>query len=124
MSDREPKGRMVDMDVVHAWLEAAQDLGVNVTAPFTLTTRLGTTETFEALIHDFGSPKGTITGRVIGHRADPVESRSEGGYYASNVADSCRRYNRPLFAATLDDWKWFGKDEDRPSWYTGRTWGR
>jgi hypothetical protein len=124
VSVRQQENRSVDMDVVNAWLEAAQDLGVRVTAPFTLTKQSGDTETFEALIYDFGGPKGTITGRVIGHRSDSVKSRSESGYYASNLADSYRRYDRALFTATLDDWKWFGKDEDRPAWYTGRAWGR
>jgi hypothetical protein len=124
MSVSERNSRTLDMDVVNAWLEAAQDLGVRVTAPFALTTQSGDVETFEALIHDFGGPKGTVTGRVIGHRSDPVKSRTDDGYYASNLADSYRRYDRSLFVATLDDWKWFGNDKDRPSWYAGRTWGR
>ncbi len=116
--------RAVDTEVVKAWLAAAEDLGLRVTAPFTLMTESGNTEIFEALIHDFGGPKGTVTGRVTGHGGDPTKSRSEAGYYCSNLSDSYRRYDRALFVATLDDWKWFGKNEDRPPWYTGRAWGR
>jgi hypothetical protein len=124
MSVHEQQGRTVDTDVVNSWLAAAEDLGVKVTAPFTLVTSSGDRETFEALVHNFGGPKGTVTGRVVGSQGDPVKSRSESGYYASNLGDAYRHYDRSLFIATLDDWKWFGKDEDRPAWYTGRTWGR
>jgi hypothetical protein len=124
MSANQQHGRTVDMDVVDSWLAAAEDLGVEITAPFTFITSSGDRETFEALVHDFGWPKGTVTGRVIGSQSDPVKSRSQSGYYASNLADSYRHYDRALFIATLDDWKWFGKAKDRPAWYTGRTWGR
>jgi hypothetical protein len=122
MSVRQQHTRTVDMEVVNAWLSAAADLGLRITAPFRLTTP-SRVEIFEALIHDFGGPKGTVTGRILGNESDSSESRSEAGYYSSNLSDSYRCYDRPLFIATLDDWKWFGRDEDRPAWYTGRTWG-
>lgn len=109
----------INPDVVQAWLTAAKDLGIEVTAPFSFTTHSGATETFEALIHDFGGPRGTLTGLIS---KDSTQSRQESGYYASNLSDSYRHYDRALFIATLDDWKWFGIEEKRPSWYTGRNW--
>ena len=112
--------RTVDMEIVQAWLMAAADLGIRVTAPFSIAARSGELEIFEALVHEFGGSKGTVTGRVAAH--DSAASRSDLGYYASNLSDSYRRYDRTLFVATLDDWKWYGPDDRRPSWYTGRNW--
>jgi hypothetical protein len=115
----EEQHRILDIEIVNAFLAAAKDLGVRVTAPFTLSTPSGE-ETFEALIHDFGGPKGTVTGRVA--LRDARNSRTECGYYASNLSDSYRRYDRSLFIATLDDWKWYGSQGQKPFWYTGRNW--
>jgi len=112
--------RTVDAEIVEAWLTAASELGIKVTAPYSLQTHSGEVETFEALIHEFGGPKGTVTGRVAAN--DPTASRIEAGYYASNLSDSYRRYDRAFFIATLDDWKWYGPSSDCPSWYTGRNW--
>jgi len=61
-----------------------------------------------------------VTGRVAAH--DSTSSRTDCGYYASNLSDSYRCYDRAYFIATLDDWKWYGNDAERPSWYTGRNW--
>jgi len=108
------------MEIVQAWLMAAADLGIRVTAPFTMVAPSGESEIFEALVHDFGGLRGTVTGRVAAD--DSAASRSDLGYYASNLSDSYRRYDRGLFVATLDDWKWYGPDDGRPSWYTGCNW--
>ena len=112
----------IDQEVVDAWLEAAKDLDIRVTAPFSIITESGEVETYEALVHDFGRPKGTLTGRIVGDRSDPTETRSKAGYFASNLSDSYRRYDREHFIATLDDWQWFGSKDQCPSWYTGKPW--
>jgi hypothetical protein len=108
------------MEIVPAWLTAAADLGIKVTAPFTLSPGSGNAEIFEALVHDFGGPRGTITGRVSAK--DSRESRIALGYYASDLSESYRHYEQNVFVAMLDDWKWFGPQNERPSWYTGRNW--
>jgi hypothetical protein len=112
----------LDQDIVDAWLEAAKDLDIRVTAPFSIATESGGVETYEALIHDFGRPKGTLTGKIAGYRGDPTETRSKTGYFASNLSDSYRKYDREFFIATLNDWQWFGERERQPSWYTGKSW--
>jgi hypothetical protein len=112
----------LDQEIVTAWLEAAQDLGIRVTAPFGIMNEIDETEIYEALIHDFGGPKGTLTGRTHDFKSDPMESRSKAGYYASNLANSYRKYDPEYFKATLDDWQWFGDTSQRPSWYTGKPW--
>jgi len=111
-----------DQEIVNAWLEAARDLNIRVTAPFSIVTENGETETYEALVHDFGGSKGALTGKIVGYGSDPIESRTKAGYFASNLADSYRKYDRAHFTATLDDWQWFGDINERPSWYTGTPW--
>ncbi len=115
----------IDQEIVDAWNKAAVDLGIRVTAPFMLIDENGRQETYEALIHDFGGPRGTLTGKIdrFGpYHGDHTESRSKAGYFASNLANGYRKYDRELFAATLDDWQWFGEEGQQPSWYTGKPW--
>ena len=119
MEDEGVLNREIDQEIIDAWNQAAADLGIRVTAPFSLVSKNGEEEVFEALVHDFGGPKGTLTGKI--HR-DLTESRKREGYYASNLADSYRKYDRKLFQETLDDWRWFGDPDQRPSWYMGKPW--
>jgi hypothetical protein len=70
----------LDQDIVRAWLEAAKDLGIRVTAPFDLVNEGGEVELYEALVQDFGGPKGTVTGRIVGSDADPVDARQKLGF--------------------------------------------
>ena len=112
----------IDQEIVDAWLLAAKDLDIRVTAPFSIITESGETETYEALVHDFGRQKGTLTGRIVGHRGDSTETRTKAGYFASNLSDSDRKYDRDFFIATLDDWQWFGDKNQCPPWYTGKPW--
>jgi len=46
----------------------------------------------------------------------------EHGFYFSLLSSSYATYDRDNFAATLDDWQWFGQGMP-PSWYTGQPWG-
>jgi len=117
-------GVELDHEVVDAWKKAAIDLEVRVTAPFTLIHENGE-EVYEALIHDFGGPKGMVAGKMDRYgryKGDPVESRRQAGYCVSNLSDSYRKYDRKFFQETLDDWQWFGNPDQRPSWYTGKPW--
>jgi hypothetical protein len=69
--------RALDSEIARAWQTAASDPGIKVTAPFNLKTRSGVVETFEALVHEFGGPKGTVTGQVAA--GDSGDSRKELG---------------------------------------------
>jgi len=59
--------RVIDEEISQAWLEAAIDLGIRVTAPFTL--QSGEPITYEAHVMDFGGPKGTVVG-VLNDKLD------------------------------------------------------
>jgi hypothetical protein len=43
--------------------------------------------------------------------------------FVSQLGQSYRRFDAALFRDTLDDWGWFGSSDDRPAWYTGKSWG-
>lgn len=102
-----------------AWKEAAADLGIEVVAPFALTAEGGTHLWFEAFIANFGSRNGTVAGNL---NSGSHDARQRLGYYSSNLGPSYRTYDRQLFIDTLDDWGWFGDQEKKPAWYTGKPW--
>lgn len=106
--------------VSDAWLAAARDLGITVTAPCVLETGEGE-YTFAALVHDFGRPKGTLV-VVPSDREVLVEAARARGYFPSCLYESYEAYERQLFIDTLNDWQWFGNDGERPDWYTGKPW--
>jgi glycosidase len=110
----------IDEEIVRAWLEAAKDLGIRVVAPFVLRSSAGDT-VYEAHILDFGGPKGTLVG-VLEDDPPWKDGRKMHGYYGSNLAPSYRHYERQYFIETLNDWQWFGDDDIRPPWYTGKPW--
>ena len=108
----------IDQSMANAWLEAADDLGIRVVAPFRLVTGDGEVW-FEAFIPDFGGPKGTIAGSI----ENPVpNSRQQLGYFPSDLGPSYRGYVRQFFIDTLNDWGWFGEEGKKPRWYTGQPW--
>ena len=109
----------VDQQISKAWLEAATDLGILVVAPFRLDVGEGEIVWFEAHIANFGSPNGTVVGNI---EAPVPGVRQIDGYFASDLGPAYRRYYRQYFMDTLNDWGWFGKDGQQPSWYTGQPW--
>ena len=109
--------RVIDEEISRAWLEAAKDLGIRVTAPFT--PQSDERITYEAHVMDFGGPKGTVVG-VLSDKLD--DGRATQGFYRSNLAPSYRHYERQYFIATLNDWGWYGPEEIRPVWYMGKSW--
>jgi hypothetical protein len=109
--------RVFDEAISQAWLEAAKDLGIRVAAPFTV--HSDEPITYEAHVMDFGGPKGTVVG-VLDDKLD--DCRATQGFYRSNLASSYRHYERQHFVATLNDWGWYGPEELRPVWYTGKSW--
>jgi hypothetical protein len=102
------KQRKLDEQIMRAWSDAAEDLGIRVEIPFTLATEGGETERYEGRAIDFGGPNGIVFGSLEDDRASS-NRRKNAGYCYSSLAVSYRTYNRGLFVDTLDDWKWFGE---------------
>src|SRR5262245_8188932 len=109
---------MIDDEMVAAWREAASRLGVRVVAPHSIELPDGTRVTVEALLPDFGGPHGAVAVAMD----DDARCRQAWttNHFVSLLADGYRRFEPELFRETLDDWGWFGPDESRPDWYTGK----
>ncbi len=104
-----------------AWQEAAADLGVGYEAGGTLAASNGGSYAYVGVLPDFGGPRGTM---IFADDADlwtRGRAVEELGYRWSVLSDSYERYDRTLFADTLDDWGWSGEG-DPPAWYTGKPW--
>jgi hypothetical protein len=110
--------------ITSAFLHAATDLGFLFEPSFSL--RLTEGEVLETLglVRDFGSQKGTLLfAKDAAPSAAIREQLSAEGYFSSELFSSYETYDRDLFTATLDDWRWFAAESSPPSWYTGNQWG-
>jgi hypothetical protein len=114
---------MIDKDrIAIAWRRAANDLGIDVVAPFSIELEDHSECEFIALIKGFGTLKGTLI-------CSPEEWDDLGycylaedhGYYCSGVYAVYEQYNKDHFIDTLNDWGWFGDESAVPRWYKPRT---
>jgi len=108
-----------DIEICHAWTEAAADLGIRVVAPFAAAAEDGQAVIYEAHILDFGGPKGMLVGN---QESEFGGLRKALGYGYSILYPHYRKYDRQLFIDTLNDWGWCGEKGAEPSWYTGKPW--
>jgi hypothetical protein len=113
----------LESQVVDAWRKAAADLGIRFTAPF-VTAVEGSRVQFLGLVHSFGRPIGTVIS-VIGEPSEGRGHPQDDQYFRSILSgDSYQVYDRQLFIDTLDDWQFFGPNQERPPWYSGKIWGQ
>ena len=110
----------VEAKVVAAWREAAKDLGIRFTSPFSLE-RDGSSSERLGFVHHFGRRIGTVIS-VLGEPSSHSRFAADDHYYFSMLSPKYSAYERQYFIDTLDDWKFFGPDSERPSWYTGKNW--
>jgi hypothetical protein len=106
--------------IANAWLIAAQELGIIVTAPYALETGMGQ-YAFIAHVHNFGGSKGTLLDEPNNFER-LIEVTREQGYNFSCLWDCYETYERQLFIDTLNDWQWFGDVDKKPDWYTEKPW--
>jgi hypothetical protein len=107
--------------LVRAWLDAAVDLAINVTAPFLLT--VGNSEIrCVALVHDFGGPNGTLVkhGQLENRAWRLLDLVIELGYGYSYT--DAATYERHAFIDVLNDWSWARDPANAPDWYKGTFW--
>lgn len=111
----------LEQRLIAQWQQAAEDLGIRVTAPVELRDASGRPFTCEARVHDFGSPTGAVvvspkTERRV--KASLQSIRDE--LWVSGSERRLTGYNRRHFIDELLDWGWFGKAGAEPSWYSER----
>ena len=114
----------IESKVVGAWRQAADELGIKFSSPFTTTTPGGSFDCI-GFVHHFGRRIGTIIS-VLDQPSSMAglvgKWRSE-DYFISVLGRGYSNYDRKHFVDTLDDWQYFGPDSERPEWYTGKCWG-
>jgi hypothetical protein len=106
--------------VVEAWNEAAADLGIRFVSPYVARSTSGLSHEYLGLVQKFGGRNGMLV-RVMGEPSEDSPDPIGDGYYWSILSSSYTRYDRQLFIDTLDDWKYFGPESERPEWYTGKS---
>jgi hypothetical protein len=105
-----------------AWEEAARDLGFRFTSGFVDTLSDGRRIRYAGLVDDFGAPKGALLAVYRRGHTLAEYPHSEGYFVSMLNPASYTRYDRQFFIDTLNDFGWFGPDEQRPAWYTGKPW--
>jgi hypothetical protein len=112
---------LLDRDLVRAWLSAAEDLGIDVIAPFVLPVDDGEVRCV-ALLREFGHRNGMLVRRggvpewkaAVGLLNRAVEL----GYGVTHVGRSYSVYERDKYIDLLNDWGWHGNPDAAPDWYT------
>ena len=108
--------------IAKAWRRAANELCIEVIAPFFIELEDQSECEFIALIKGFGTSKGTLI-------CSPEECDDLGysylaedhGYHCSGLYAVYEEYDKDHFIDTLNDWGWFGDESAIPSWYKAKT---
>ena len=100
------------------FLLLARQLGVRVESPFFIRHE-GAVVQFVAHLPDYGGPNGMVL--LFGNTLDCDEHRvaRANGYYFSALNGNAETSENDV-RATLDDWGYFGPDDTRPAWHTGK----
>ena len=101
-----------------AWILAASDLQLDVTAPYTLRNANGGAIEFIAHVRDFGMKAGTLVA-YMPYALTPRQMPPT-PYFVSVLNPSIYfDYDRERFIDLLEAWGWTGKGSP-PSWYRER----
>lgn len=103
--------------LINSWKIAHVELGIDIISPYVMNTKGGKVE-FPILVRRFGRKKGTLitTHAEFTDNDIPVDK----DYYFSIVNEKeYSEYNKELFIETLEDWGYFGDENDKPDWFNG-----
>lgn len=102
------------------WRRAQYELGVRVVVPFAFEVE-GRRHECSALVPDFGSPVGiALVGFEPGatiHAELEASLKKLGQPYSLLNVDVYAEYSATLAMETLEDWGYFGTDNQRPPWF-------
>ena len=110
-----------ERDMCDAWREASRQLGFEFTSPFTVHID-GRAFEYLGLVHSFGARDGTLIATMHSDSLLADHATPDGFYVSALNPCSYSTFHRDHFIATLDDWRWFGPEDKKPSWYTGTPW--
>jgi len=98
------------------WKKAAELLGVECIAPYSIEGPNGERYEFACLLPDFGAPSGMLI--AVNYDREAVEEAGKLGYtHSSMSADNRLPFEIDSFMECLRDWGWVNSDKQSPSWY-------
>ena len=109
--------------IISAFIEAAELLTFAFEPAFTLVLPSGKTLKTLGWLRDFGSPAGTLLfAESASPSRDELEVIKTMGFHWSLLFPTYSTFQEAHFKDTLDDWKYYGLEANRPSWYKGKAW--
>jgi hypothetical protein len=114
---------LLDQQRIQAWHAAAEDLGIDVVAPYVLPVTGRELRGF-ALVKDFGPRNGILLvgGETEQWKDHPGRATFGLGYGVIHVMGaSYAEYDRSSFIDDLNGFGWRGDADAAPDWYTGES---
>jgi hypothetical protein len=110
-------------EMAKAWEQAARDLAIRFVSPYRFTDSAGREHVCTGWLPDFGGQRGALV--LSRHDSDDSDlAGEEAGFYVSGLNPSWyEQYERSRFMSTLNDWGWYGAEEDAPGWFSGHVRG-
>ena len=102
-------------NIVKAWQMAADDLGLDIQAPYEVDLSNGEKITAPVLISNFGGEKGMLILTDDDVFWKHHETLTDRGFGVS-VSEETTPYDRDEFIDMLSDWGWEGGPDNRPVW--------
>jgi hypothetical protein len=108
---------------IKCWMDASQRLQFRIVAPYVLEVE-GQTANCIAFLPDFGGPAGMIIGALIGpdlkRDSELLKLARKKELFSSFVnLLGWLSYDEALFKEALEDWGYYGRAENCPSWFQG-----
>jgi hypothetical protein len=99
------------------WQRAASELGIACQSPYTLVAQDGSTYEFEALLPDFGKPRGMLLGTAFDEAAANAAIQEGFGFSCLDALRADEIFELSAYVECLRDWGWAAKAATPPPWY-------
>jgi len=103
--------------------QAADRLGFSFEPAFTVVMKDGSMIQSLGFVRHFGSELGAL---LFSESQCPSSREGEElqgmGYFYSQLFECFYEFDEELFKDTLNDWGFFGDEQERPNWYSGAPW--
>ncbi len=107
--------------VKSAWLQAANDLEIEVKTDFSYTTSANVTIRTEIFIPNFGNSFGFFVYSLF-DMEEHLKADKYGFKCCALNPMYYSTYNRERFIDILNNMEYYGDDSNKPTWYTGKKW--
>jgi hypothetical protein len=107
--------------ITSTFVQAADELGFSFEPAFSVELKDGSVIQSLGFVRHFGSKLGTL---LFSESECPSSRQCEelqgmGYYYSQLFSESFYEFDEEVFKETLDDWGFFGNEQERPNWYSG-----